>query len=552
MKEKKDNIIKRWYRLAEPNKMYWFIQIVFYIIYAVFLSIITIFAAKTIDYMYDRNWVWAFAFLGFELGNIIVRNLAYHIQYIFYAKQYGYIREKVTQKIYNKLLSCESVGLKDLSREKILNIAINNMSYLSEFPDAVAGFIAYSFQVIMTLVIVFVANPIAGLIVTLLGIVNFFVYYTANKKLGRFMLERFDTKDDIFKTLNKVINGRDAINELSGKEKYAGEVLDKTKNFSKAYLKYYKTYSFKNNLWYAIWNIVVYAITAFLLFLVSKNSLDMSIYLIIVPYLTTCTDKLNSLFDKTNSLENMRVDVDRVNMILDMSDRELVRYGEFNNEVEGYNLGLIDVDYENVEEGEVALKNADISFKMRGVNVIKGERGSGKRLIFNLLRRRIKPTSGKILLDNLDLYEYNQKTFPTHISYCSSHPSFVPGTIKENLLLMEKDFTKIKSMCERIGVHKFIVELPNEYDTYIEDIHSSEVLFLLGLVRACLSKCKVLMVYEIPQDAEEEFRQYVVKFLTSEYIDKTVILFTHSNDYDNIANICYKVEKGRVKPVKLK
>ncbi len=552
MKEKKDNIIKRWYKLAEPNKKYWVMQIIFYTIYAVLLSIITIFAAKTIDYMYKENWVWAFTFLAFELGNIILRNLAYHIQYIFYTKQYGYIREKVTGKIYDKLLSCENAGLKEISKDKILTIAINNMSYLSEFPDAIAGFIAYAIQVIMTLIIVYIANPYAGLIVTALGVVNFFVYYKTNKKLGRFMLERFDTKDDIFKALNKVINSRDTINELGGKEKYAGEVLDKTRAFGKAYKKYYTTYSFKNNLWYACWNVVVYAITAFLLFLVSENTLDMSIYLIIVPYLSSCTDKLNTLFDKTDALENMRVDVDRVNMILNMTDKELIKYGKFNSEVMGYNLGLIDVGYVNNEAGEVSLNNVDISFKMKAINVIKGARGSGKRLIFNLLRRRIKPTSGKILLDNLDLYEYNEKTFSNHISYCSSHPSFVAGTIKENLTLVEKDFISVQSMCIRLGLDQFIKALPMGYDTHIEDVNSSDVLFLIGLVRACLSHCKILMVYEIPQDTPDEFRQFVVRFLENENLDKTIILFTHSDDYDSIADISYGIDNGKVKSLKVK
>ena len=55
-----------------------------------------------------------------------------------------------------------------------------------------------------------------------------------------------------------------------------------------------------------------------MLFFVSKGTLQMATYLIIVPYLASCTDKLNTLFDRTSSLENMRVDVDRVNLILNM------------------------------------------------------------------------------------------------------------------------------------------------------------------------------------------------------------------------------------------
>ncbi len=552
MKNKSENIFKRWYKLCEPNKKYWFWQTFFYIIYAVLIVTITIFAARTINCMYMRDWRGAFINLGIEIANIAIRNIALHIQYEFYALQISHIRGVVAKKLYTKLIACEDKGIKDVSKEKITNIVTNNMSNLSEFPDAISGAISYSLQVIIALVTVFVSNLWAGLIVAVLGVINLIAFLLFNKKMGKMLFDRNEKKDEIYKSYIKIIDGRDVIKEAGKTRKYKNELLGKVDEHAKSYGDYYMVYSWKNNIWFAVWNVIIYAVTFFLMWYVSKGNLGMETYLIVVPYLSSCTSKLTSLFDKTSALENMRVDVDRVNLILELNDRQLVKFGNSKATAEGYNLGLVDVSYNSSDEylgGR--LNSADISFKMGSVNLIKGAKKSGKRVVFNLLRRYIKPDSGTVLLDNLNLYYYNEKTFKNHINYCSSHPSFVHGTIKENLLMYSKDFKKAKQVCEQLGIVKYINKLPKKYNTDIREVKSSSELFLLGLARASLSNCKILMIYELPQDAPDSFRKRVKK-LVSEIKNKTIILFTHSNDYDDIAELCYEVSKGNVKLVSAK
>ena len=541
---RKDNIIKRWYKLTNPHKGLFLGQVFFYAGYTIFLTIITIFAARTINCMYKGNWGGAFLNLGIELFTIIMRNIFLHIEYKFYNKQVTHIRLNVADKMYNKILSSKSSQIKDMSKERIINIALNNMSNLSEFPDSVAVFIGYSLQVAFTLITVFVANWLAGIAIMLLGVVNFFVYYSLNKRLGRLMLARYEKKDEMYSTYNKVIDGKSVINELNGRKKYRKEILKVTKEYGDAYAKYYTTYSYKNNLYWATWNVVVYGLAALMLYFVSKGTLDIAIYLIIVPYLSSCTDSLCDLFDKTNNIENMRVDVDRVNLILGLTDKQLINYGKINTDSQGYNLGFMNVTCEKKSAGDIDIKDVNISFKMNSINVVKGESGSGKRVVFDLLRRYRKPDTGIVLLDNLDLYDYNQKTFKHHIDYCASHPDFIEGSIKENLQLVDKKMSNIVKVCEQVGVLKQINKLKNGFETLISDIKNTGTLFLIGLVRSILSNSNVLMIYEIPQDQDDAFRKNVVNLLTKYDINKTIILFTHSNDYDCIASKIYEVKKG--------
>ena len=547
-KDKQENLFKRWYKLCEPNKKVWFFQMFFYVLYAGIYASMTIFAAKTINCLYNSDWKGAFFWLAIEFLDIMLRSLAYHCQYIFYGKHYGIIRKNITTKIYDKLMKCEERGIKKLSSEKIINIAQENMSYAGEFPEYIASICSYLVQVVIALVTIFTANIYAGLIVACLGVVNFFVYNALNKKMGRIMNNRYEKKDNSFKEYTKILSGKAVIQEIETDGNYKKNLLSHIDEFNKEYSKYYITNSFRDNVYYIIWNVVVYAITAFLIYFVSKGRLEISVYLIIVPYLTTCTDKLNTLYTKFGGVENMRVDVDRINMILNLTDRQLVQYGNINKVSEGYNLGLIDVSYKSSTPNKVNLRNIDISFKMHGVNIIKGDRGCGKRPIFNMLRRRIKPDSGEILLDNLNLYDYSEKTFKNNIDYCSSHPSFISGTVKENLLLVKNDFKFITELVKELELEDKINALPQGYDTQISDITDGETRFWIGLIRAALSNCKILMIYEYPEEVTPSFHTTLQKIIAkSEPQKRTLILFTHKDDYDSLADMIFKIQNGKIK-----
>ena len=217
---KRPNLFKRWYALAQPNKTVWFWQITLLLIFAVIESLMTIFAAKTINCLYSADYSGAFFWLIMELADIWLRNTALHLQYRTYGKHYGIIRSNITKKLYDKILASEDSGIKKLTNEKIINIAQNNMSYAAEFPEYIASILRYSIQVIISIVAIFSANIYAGIIVMLLGGVSFFVYNGFNKKLGKIMNKRYESKDLSFKTYSKILSGKPVIEEMQAGENY--------------------------------------------------------------------------------------------------------------------------------------------------------------------------------------------------------------------------------------------------------------------------------------------------------------------------------------------
>ena len=98
-KPKQENVIKRWYKLCEPNKRDWALQIITYVLYAIINALMAIFAAKTINCLYNHDWSGAFFWLGVEFLDILLRNIFMHFEYCYYAKVYGQINKTLCGKI---------------------------------------------------------------------------------------------------------------------------------------------------------------------------------------------------------------------------------------------------------------------------------------------------------------------------------------------------------------------------------------------------------------------------------------------------------------------
>jgi ABC-type multidrug transport system fused ATPase/permease subunit len=89
-----------------------------------------------------------------------------------------------------------------------------------------------------------------------------------------------------------------------------------------------------------------------------------------------------------------------------------------------------------------------MSFKIRGgeTTAIVGPSGSGKSTIVQMIERYYSPLSGEIYLDNVNIKDIKLRTLRESIGYVSQEPVLVLGTIKDNLLLGNKDATPEEMM----------------------------------------------------------------------------------------------------------
>ena len=144
--------------------------------------------------------------------------------------------------------------------------------------------------------------------------------------------------------------------------------------------------------------------------------------------------------------------------------------------------GSLTKSYQDIK-GDIEFKNLSFSYNQKtkvfeNFNLkvknqtslgIVGSTGSGKSTLIKLLQRFYDPTAGEILLDGINLKEYELNSLRSAISVVSQDVYLFHGTILDNLKFAKPDATDIEifKACEQACIHEFITSLPDQYLTIV-------------------------------------------------------------------------------------
>ena len=496
----------------------------------------------------------AYLYLGLQVACVVIRNIFTWLNYLVYNPTFSGIFNRVQTKIIRKVMEAKDSNFAETSKEKIINIIGTNVETLASFTDTISIKCSYLVQVIVSISFVAQADLLVAMMLLLSCTVNFFILRYLNKKSAISKEKQFEAKDGIYEEADKIMSGKDIIKEFGIHEKYHEEYKMANMNYAKATKKKILIDGFKSSWFYVIYFVMTALLTAFMIYLVSDNQVTIELYLIVVPYFLTITELLNNFFEITSAVEDCHVALSRVNTILNFTSEEINKFGNVSDELGGTNISFVGVNYTNKNLNSPylgTLTDVDISFSSKNLNIVLGKKRSGKRLIFNMLRRKINPDSGVITLDNQDIRDFSIKTYKNNIYYCVSNPIFIQGTIMENLGVSSRKKEEITQICQDLAIYDTIMALPKGFETPINERMTRALLFLIGMARALLTGCKTLMIYEIPNSLTDEDKKRILKAIYMISQKRTVIFFTHDASYVPLAKVVYRVENGKIIAIKI-
>jgi len=116
--------------------------------------------------------------------------------------------------------------------------------------------------------------------------------------------------------------------------------------------------------------------------------------------------------------------------------------------------------------GPAIIKNVAFSLSPGEVLAVVGPSASGKTTLARLLVGLWPAAAGKVRLDGADIFSWDKSELGPHIGYLPQGVELLEGTLAENIARFgELENAKIKTAAQAVGLHDFIMSLPEGYDS---------------------------------------------------------------------------------------
>jgi ATP-binding cassette, subfamily C, bacteriocin exporter len=196
-----------------------------------------------------------------------------------------------------------------------------------------------------------------------------------------------------------------------------------------------------------------------------------------------------------------------------------------------------DLVFENVHftygPGNTVFGGINLRLPEKQITALAGESGSGKSTLLSLVQKLYVPDAGKILIAGIDIQHLPTRMLRKKIAAVQQHVDLFEGDFISNIALGENepDMDRIYEICQRLGLHSFIGQLTDRYQTIIREQGmnlSGGQKQRIGIARAIYRNPLILILDEATSALDTESEKQVMDTLRWFYNQKkTVIVITH-------------------------
>ncbi len=258
---------------------------------------------------------------------------------------------------------------------------------------------------------------------------------------------------------------------------------------------------------------------------------------------------LRQIADKFNTLQMGMVAAERVFVVLD-EDAEEVDEGKLEAENLKGNINFENVYFRYLKD-EPVLRGISFNVNQGETVAVVGATGAGKSTIINLLSRFYTINSGSISIDNIDLNEFTLFSLRNQISVVLQDVFLFSDSILNNITLNNKDisFEEVENAAKKIGIHDFIMSLPNGYHFNVKErggMLSVGQRQLIAFLRAYVSKPAILILDEATSSIDAESEELIQKATNTITENRTSIIIAHRLATIKKADKIIVMEKGKI------
>ncbi|KAH7492549.1 ATP-binding cassette sub-family B member 10, mitochondrial [Phytophthora ramorum] len=197
----------------------------------------------------------------------------------------------------------------------------------------------------------------------------------------------------------------------------------------------------------------------------------------------------------------------------------------------------------------VVLDRLNLEINPGEVVAIVGKSGSGKTTIASLMSKIIKPTSGSVTLDGVDIATLKASWLRKQIGVVNQEPSLFASTIAENIMYGAEVHNKeqLIAAAKEAHAHEFIMELPNQYDTFVGEKGvelSGGQKQRIAIARALYKQTNILLFDEATSSLDGRSEDMIRRALESAAENRAVFIIAHRLNTIKHANRIILLEEG--------
>ncbi len=283
---------------------------------------------------------------------------------------------------------------------------------------------------------------------------------------------------------------------------------------------------------------------------VQSGVLTLGELLIVMTYLSQLYDPLETISQKVGDMQSSLASAERAFELLDETPD--VKERQDARRVRRARGAIAFQDVSFAYDGEHAVLER-ISFAVEpGTRVgIAGRTGAGKTTLMSLMTRFYDPTSGRILLDGVDLRDYRLADLRNQFGIVLQEPILFSTSIAENIAYArpEASVDEVVSAAAAANAHDFIVDLPDGYGTVVGERGmrlSGGERQRIALARAFLKDAPILILDEPTSSVDVKTEATIMDAIVRLMEGRTSLMIAHRLSTLEICDARVELDAGRV------
>jgi len=196
-----------------------------------------------------------------------------------------------------------------------------------------------------------------------------------------------------------------------------------------------------------------------------------------------------------------------------------------------------DVVFEYGNSSKSAISNISVELENKKYYGIVGLSGSGKSTFLSIILQLLRPTSGRVYVDETPIDNFDVSSLYNKMSYVPQPFFLIDGSISSNVAFGlredEINLIDVKKYIEAVGLMDFVGQLPNGLQTYVGEHGvglSGGQAQRLSIARALYRKPEIIILDEATSSLDLVSEKFIYKTLEELREKTTIIIVTHKVD----------------------